>query len=432
MAFNQDFATTTCSPPLLLEELEADPLPLTTAIDSVEYFPATDLTRITWNVTPSGAEQTAASDVVTAHVMSPMQNAETGTKVKSRSITAPPADPKLRDAYIVAATATGDWAGMEDHVAVWDGKSWGFFQETMGITAFVVDEALTVQFDTTGVWTAIAAQRNINATAAPTATDDASEGYSVGSHWVDVSADKAYICVDSTVDAAVWNSPSVTAHDLAGVEHNADTLADLNAKVSDATLDDASAARTPTAHTHPNTDLTGVPGAGVDTAAIHDDTGGEINAVAAKATPVDADVVLIEDSAAAFAKKKVTVGSLPDPTSDIAEATGDTTTTSATDVLANSMTLTPASGTYLVRFTGSVDHSSSNAVTEMSIYSGGAQVAASERRFQRGAGQGNVASAFCCEAKVTVNGSQAIEGQWRTDGSTATMHERTLTILKVA
>ncbi|RLC81854.1 MAG: hypothetical protein DRJ03_19710 [Chloroflexi bacterium] len=38
------------------------------------------------------------------------------------------------------------------------------------------------------------------------------------------------------------------AHALGGAEHTADTLENLNAKVSDATLDDASAPRTPTAH----------------------------------------------------------------------------------------------------------------------------------------------------------------------------------------
>ena len=38
------------------------------------------------------------------------------------------------------------------------------------------------------------------------------------------------------------------AHDLGGAGHNADTLANLNTKVSDANLDDSSASRTPTAH----------------------------------------------------------------------------------------------------------------------------------------------------------------------------------------
>ena len=43
------------------------------------------------------------------------------------------------------------------------------------------------------------------------------------------------------------NQP-VKAHDLAGADHNADTLADLNLKVSDATLDDSADPRTPAAH----------------------------------------------------------------------------------------------------------------------------------------------------------------------------------------
>lgn len=335
MVFNQDFATTTSHPPLLLEELEADPLPLTTVIDSVEYFPGTDLTRIVWNVTPSGAEQTAASNVVTAHNAAPLPSADIRVKVKSRSLATPPASPAFRDSYIIAATATGAWVGMEDKVAVWGGDGWSFFEQTVGITAFVADEGLTVTFDSTNAWTAAATKRRINATVAPTVTDDKDSGFAVSSVWVDVAANKAYVCVDSTAGAAVW----------------------------------------------------------VDTTA----TGGG-----------------------------------GDPTSDIAEATGDTTTVSTTDVLVSGMTITPASGTYLVRFTGSVDHSANNATADMSIYAGGVQTAASERRFMRGAGQGDVSIPFCCEAKVTVNGSQAIEGRWRTSGATATMHERTLTILKVA
>ena len=46
-------------------------------------------------------------------------------------------------------------------------------------------------------------------------------------------------------------------------------------------------------------------GAGSDSTAIHDDTAGEINAIASKAAAVAADVLVIEDSAAAFVKKKV-------------------------------------------------------------------------------------------------------------------------------
>ena len=46
---------------------------------------------------------------------------------------------------------------------------------------------------------------NHAATSAPGVGDDANDGYEVGSGWYDVTADKSYECVDSTVGAAVWN-----------------------------------------------------------------------------------------------------------------------------------------------------------------------------------------------------------------------------------
>lgn len=54
-------------------------------------------------------------------------------------------------------------------------------------------------------------------------------------------------------------------------------------------------------------------GGNVDTdeAAIHDNVAGEIAAIAAKATPVGADLLLIEDSAATNAKKRIQISNLP-------------------------------------------------------------------------------------------------------------------------
>jgi hypothetical protein len=43
-----------------------------------------------------------------------------------------------------------------------------------------------------------------DATAAPAVTDDDGDGYSVGSVWIDVTGDDAYICVDASTGAAVW------------------------------------------------------------------------------------------------------------------------------------------------------------------------------------------------------------------------------------
>jgi len=45
----------------------------------------------------------------------------------------------------------------------------------------------------------------LDATSEPSATDDSSNGYQVGSTWIDVTNNIAYTCVDSTTNAALWN-----------------------------------------------------------------------------------------------------------------------------------------------------------------------------------------------------------------------------------
>ncbi|KKM88221.1 hypothetical protein LCGC14_1260890 [marine sediment metagenome] len=55
----------------------------------------------------------------------------------------------------------------------------------------------------TGAGGAIAKNR-LNATTAPTANDDTSLGYKIGSRWIDVTADKEYVCLDSTAGTAIW------------------------------------------------------------------------------------------------------------------------------------------------------------------------------------------------------------------------------------
>lgn len=52
-------------------------------------------------------------------------------------------------------------------------------------------------------------------------------------------------------------------------------------------------------------------GTAIDSDAIHDNVAGEIAAITEKVTPVNADLIVIEDSAAANAKKRVQLGNLP-------------------------------------------------------------------------------------------------------------------------
>ena len=58
----------------------------------------------------------------------------------------------------------------------------------------------------------IAAKHKIDATAAPGTSDDSSSGYGPGSLWIDVTNDKAYVCVDATVASAVWFQISTSSY----------------------------------------------------------------------------------------------------------------------------------------------------------------------------------------------------------------------------
>jgi len=51
-------------------------------------------------------------------------------------------------------------------------------------------------------------KNTLDAVDAPDANDDVTTGYSVGSLWIDVTADKVYMCVDETDGAAVWKQLS--------------------------------------------------------------------------------------------------------------------------------------------------------------------------------------------------------------------------------
>ena len=51
-----------------------------------------------------------------------------------------------------------------------------------------------------------AGKNNLAATVAPTVTDDSSAGYEVSSIWVDTTADIAYICLDASIGAAIWEA----------------------------------------------------------------------------------------------------------------------------------------------------------------------------------------------------------------------------------
>jgi hypothetical protein len=178
--------------------------------------------------------------------------------------------------------------------------------------------------------------------------------------------------------------------------------------------------------------------------AIVDDTGNNevdinlsINSLTADASPDGAaDYVLTYDTSASV-HKKVLLNNLPSSGSGLAyqeiSATTETSTTSMNYIQLDSMTVTPASGTYSVSFSSSGSQSQQNQDAVYAIYVDGVIVQRSRRLMKPMSGP---AAAFDVtlhtQAVVTVNGSQAIEIRYMVNGGTFNVHERNMILLKVA
>lgn len=67
--------------------------------------------------------------------------------VLDRDLAAPPGGPAQGDAYLVAADATGAWAGRQGQVAAWYGTAWIFAPPAAGFIAYVRDEGILLVHD---------------------------------------------------------------------------------------------------------------------------------------------------------------------------------------------------------------------------------------------------------------------------------------------
>ncbi|MDH5612228.1 MAG: DUF2793 domain-containing protein [Gammaproteobacteria bacterium] len=85
--------------------------------------------------------------------------------VIDKDLTAPPGSPADRDVYIVAAGATGAWAGLDGDVVVWSAgaAAWATLTPLEGWLAWVVDEGVEYRHDgaawvaitLSGIWTPV-------------------------------------------------------------------------------------------------------------------------------------------------------------------------------------------------------------------------------------------------------------------------------------
>jgi hypothetical protein len=134
--------------------------------------------------------------------------------------------------------------------------------------------------------------------------------------------------------------------------------------------------------------------------------------------------------------KRRTLTLFPKASADFQQvtATGDATVSATTDTLLTGMTITPGAGTYLLVFSDSADNSATGIQLFHNVYVGGVLVGHSERAFNAeasiSANLGAMPSLIAC--KVTPTAGQAVEIRCRRVTNNWTVHERTLTLMKVA
>ena len=92
---------------------------------------------------------------------------------------------------------------LEDLVTLGAPASDGQFIVATGAGAFAYESGADARASL-GLDNIVNTKNKIDATVAPADSNDTTEGYSVGSYWVDVTHDTAYICLDATEDNAVW------------------------------------------------------------------------------------------------------------------------------------------------------------------------------------------------------------------------------------
>ena len=108
------------------------------------------------------------------------------------------------------------------------------FKDSTGATLTVTSNVIQLTSATVGLGNVQNILDNLTATAAPTATDDSTKGYSKKSQWI--YDGKFYTCVDATANAAVWTEGGGGAGDVTAAGDN--TFDGANTFTQPITIDD--------------------------------------------------------------------------------------------------------------------------------------------------------------------------------------------------
>jgi len=164
---------------------------------------------------------------------------------------------------------------------------------------------------------------NYNATQAPTVNDDSTQGYTVGSLWFDTTNQHVYSCLDDTASSAIWVDVSLQGTIVGSTGNNdsaiiiADGTGGKTIKSSPILTDSNGSINIPSGQAYKingtalsYNDVGAASSSHDHSNMIHTDASGEISALTEKSTPSNNDVVMIEDSANSYSKKKVKISSI--------------------------------------------------------------------------------------------------------------------------
>lgn len=125
-----------------------------------------------------------------------------------------------------------------------------------------------------------------------------------------------------------------------------------------------------------------------------------------------------------------------DLTNQEASATASTTTTSGTDVLMNSMSLSLTAGKYLLMFSGTIASNTNDANIFVSLYGNSTQIAHTQRQaspqFAVGLSSPSIDFPIATQGFFQVSGTMTVEVRWRRSAGTATMLQRTFNAVRIS
>jgi hypothetical protein len=233
---------------------------------------------------------------------------------------------------------------------------------------------------------------NYAATGAPTVNDDADAGYSVGSVWIDVSSDTAYLCVDHTNNAAVW---ATLGGDAA-----------FGTPVSVGSTNSAG-----TAQTHSRSDHVHAHG---------NRPGGSEHAVATTS---------VNGFMSAADKTKLDNLVINEGDSEFSSTVLATSLGTFQDAFPGQNITVPTTGNYLIWFGCNIGGSSGNTVNEIGITRNAVIISDSTRLIQ---GNGGAALSSICHTVIALTAGDTITGVWRKNAGsgTSTVGNRRITIMR--